>query len=108
MTAQEVDAVARARGIIMTDSLLEAGLYYRLVNLYNSYDEKLIPEIGARKAKQDLIAEFEYQQRQRELYLADARQRAALSPIMAEANKNGCEICRQIARIYDGREVIRQ
>ena len=38
------------------------------------------------------------------IFADDNRRRVKLSGLMCEANKTGCELCKRIARVYDGRE----
>ena len=34
-----------------------------------------------------------------------ARRMVAISQVLGEAEKNGCEHCRRVAKIFDGREI---
>ena len=42
-----------------------------------------------------------------EVYDDHARRRVKISQLLTEADKNGCEICKRVSRVFDGREPVR-
>jgi Txe/YoeB family toxin of Txe-Axe toxin-antitoxin module len=128
MNVKDIDRMARKK--IEPDeniSILDAGLYYTLRRLYEAYDAKkdeMSPEQAkaekerlckayddaytAIKEYDDLVCHNEELMRRieqhRVIFKQDDKKRVKLSPLIAEANKNGCEICKKIAKVYDGRE----
>lgn len=105
-------------------TLIEAGLYIKLLDLYSRYDDGKITVEDAKAEKEKLIADFNSDftaisefsklvrqigdmmqtlEQHRAIFKADDARRVELSSLMCEANKHGCEICKKIARVYDGR-----
>lgn len=107
MTVEEIDKAAQSRAGLEEYSLLEYGLYSRLKDIYDAYDKKTIPLDAARKLKDEVISEFERWQFCYNDYHVEALKRATIGLLMSQANKNGCPICRKVAKIYDGREQVK-
>lgn len=107
MTVEEIDKAAQSRTVIEEYSLIEYGLYSRLKDIYDAYDRKTIPLNAAKEMKDEAIKEFEQWQFCYNDYHAEALKRATIGILMSEASKNGCSICRKVAKIYDGREQIK-
>lgn len=103
MTAIEIDELAKHKKPIHGANIIERGLYEMLKDIYTAFDKQQIPTEGAKKAKQDAISEYNEFTRQKKLFLADADMRVRISPVISKANICGCEICKRIAAIYDGR-----
>lgn len=118
MTAKEIDALARRKVEIPDDTtLVETGLYYRLKQIYSAYDEQQITDEQAKVDKSALIEAFDLERervqqinelqdkidRDMLIFAEDDKRRVRLSSLIAEANKNGCELCKRIAKAYDGR-----
>ena len=121
MTVKEIDALAKAKSALPVDStMIEAGLYTKLRQIYELFDYQQITVDEAKKQKADLFEAFEYEngkdkqiselydkiERDRKIFEQDDKRRVAISGLMCKANKNGCEICKQIARFYDGRNEV--
>lgn len=91
--------------------------------VYDSFDNKDITTDEAKAEKERIItayeadeaALFEYDrliqqngemlqqlEQHKKIFEQDDKRRVAISGLMCEANKHGCEICKQIARFYDG------
>lgn len=102
-TATDIDEHARAKIPLVDANIIERGLWSGLRAIYDAFDNKQMPIDGASKAKAAIIAEYAEYCRWREIFLADAQKRIELAPLISEANIHGCEICKQIAAIYDGR-----
>jgi hypothetical protein len=102
-TATDIDEHARAKIPLVGPNIIERGLWSGLRAIYDAFDNKQMPIDGASKAKAAIIAEYAEYCRWREIFLQDAQKRIELAPLISEANIHGCEICKQIAEIYDGR-----
>lgn len=104
-------------------SMIEAGFYLKLRELYAKYDNKEITADEAKAQKESIIKAYEADEaalseydrliqqngemlqqleQHRKIFEQDDKRRVAISGLMCKANKNGCEICKQIARFYDG------
>lgn len=118
MTKKEIDALAKKREHLPeTTSIVEKGLYLALVSIYEAYDAKTMTADEAKEEKQSAFDEYDYYSELpkinddlyhktnqfAEILKRDDEKRVKLSGVLAEANKNGCEICKRIAMIYDGR-----
>ena len=117
MTVKEIDALAKSKSAMPIDStIIESGLYTKLRQIYELFDYQQITVDEAKKQKTDLFEAFEYENgkdkqiselydkidRVIKIFEQDDKRRVAISGLMRKANKNGCEICKQIARFYDG------
>lgn len=40
------------------------------------------------------------------IYITLGRRRLKISALSIEAEKNGCDICKRISRVFDGREIV--
>lgn len=108
-------------------TLLQVGLYYYLRQVYDSFDNKEITADEAKAEKERIIKAYEADEAalseydrliqqngemlqqlelHRKIFEQDDKRRVAISGLMCKANKNGCEICKQIARFYDGRNEV--
>ncbi len=106
-------------------TLIEAGLYIKLLELYSRYDDGKITAEDAKTEKEKLIADFNSDftaisefsklvrqngdmmqtlEQHRAIFKADDARRVAISGLMCDANKHGCEICKAIVKAYDGRD----
>ena len=123
MTTKEIDTLAKKKAPLPGQpTISERGLHAALISIYADYDANKDTDKGAagkaKQAKQAAIDEYEHltglQDENAELsrrisqyieiFQRDDRQRVILSPLMAQANKTGCALCREIARVYDGRK----
>ena len=103
MTAEEIDFLAKKKQALIQPNIIERGLWGALRDIYTAFDEGKIPIEGAKKAKADAFAEYNEFIRRRQIYLKDANKRIEIAPLINEAELHGCDICKQIARKYDGR-----
>lgn len=129
MTVKQIDDLAKHNISAGEEqfTMLEAGLYYHLRQLYNSYSKHkdIMPTEAWKAEKQRIIKQYENEfialydysrvvnennglmqriSQHTEIFKQNDLQRTKLSPLIAEANKRGCEICKRIAKMYDGRE----
>lgn len=103
MTAEEIDFLAKKKQTLIQPNIIERGLWAALRDIYDAFDKGAIPVEGAKKAKADAFAEYNEFIRRRQIYLKDANKRIEIAPLISEAELHGCDICKQIARKYDGR-----
>lgn len=107
MTAQEIDSFARSRNPLPKEaSLPDTGLYIILTRIYDRYDTHVIPLSFVKSQKSDAFREWEQWQSYKAEYSLEAQKRNKIGLIMSEANKHGCPLCQEIAKVYDGRESI--
>jgi hypothetical protein len=123
MTTKEIDALAKKKAPLPgKPTISERGLHAALISIYADYDAGKDNDKSAagkaKQAKQAAIDEYEHLtglqdenaeltervDRQMRILRDDDRQRVALSPLISQANKTGCALCREIARVYDGRK----
>ena len=108
MTADEIYELAR-KSLPAPDSLTlpEQLLYTTARNIYKSYRDGIIGLEQAKQEKLQSIRNFEILNLKYEIYSDHVRRRVKISQLLTEADKNGCEICRRVSRVFDGREPVR-
>ena len=108
MTAEEIADFARAKKPLPHGvNLAEKQLYTVLRGIYRSYAAKELTLDEAKLAKKDAIREFESEQLAYEVYQDNVRKTSEMAKVSAQCEKCekcGCEYCKQIARIFDGRQ----
>ena len=103
MTAQEIDEMAKHNSPMpekMTQS--EQVLFKNLRLTYEAFRCGLIDKHQGEKEKKEAINCFERMRLQERTYSECSKRAAEIGILLAEANKNGCEICRKIADIFTG------
>lgn len=90
----------------MPDNLTmpEQWLYLSLRILYREYRSGAIEKKQARQEKRKLIDEYELMMLHHRAYQQATERANRYSPLLVEAEKSGCDVCRKIVRIFDGRE----
>ena len=78
--------------------------YLSMVKLYELWNSHTYDREYARAAKQELIAAYQNNAFAENLIHHHAQIRNRYSPVMTEAEKSGCPICRKLVRIFDGRD----
>lgn len=78
--------------------------YLSMVQLYKLFYDHTYDREQAKSAKQDLITAYKNNAFWEKLFEHHASIRNRYSPVMTEAEKHGCPICRELVRIFDGRE----
>lgn len=107
LTAEEIYELARKRQPAPDNMTLPEQLLYTTArNIYKSYSDGIISLEQAKSEKQKSIRDFENLSRKYEIYDDHARRRVKISQLLTEADKNGCEICKRVSRVFDGREVV--
>ena len=108
MTADEIYELARKRQPAPDSMTLPEQLLYTTArNIYKSYSDGIITLEQAKSEKQKSIRNFDNLSRKYEIYDDHARRRVKISQLLTEADKNGCDICRRVSRVFDGREPVR-
>lgn len=86
---------------------LETMLYQQIYYLCRDFDEGNIPKDDARRLKTQYISEYGQIKLKQDVYCDHMRRMVKISQLLTEADKNGCEICRRVSRVFDGREPVR-
>ena len=105
MNLNELERTA-AKGEAMPDGLNqpEQLLFISLRTLYMEFRSGLITKEQAALEKQKLLEEHDRAARDYAIYLETARMRNRISSGLIEVERNGCTRCKQLVRIFDGRE----
>ena len=102
------DAREKRRAVLPEDfGSLETMLYQQIFYLCRDYDEGNIPKDEARKLKTKYLQEYGRICLKREIYCDHMRRMVTISQALGDVDKNGCERCRRAARVFDGREPVR-
>lgn len=106
MMPTELERLA-AKGDPLPDNLTapEQWLYLSLRILYREYRSGAIEKKQARQEKRKLIDEYELMMLHHRAYQQATERANRYSPLLVEAEKSGCDVCRKIVRIFDGREL---
>lgn len=93
------------RGDPMPDGLClpDQALYQALRELYRCYRAKSITREDAKKEKSALLKSHAKLMQWHRIYQETADMRNRLADSLARANKEGCECCQTVVRIFDGR-----
>lgn len=97
---------AAAKGEELGDdlSLPDQLLFLSLRSLYAQWRSKIIDQEKAKSEKRRLLAEHELARFYYESYKATVELRNRVSSELVEIEKNGCDQCKRIVRLFDGRE----
>ena len=107
MTAEQIYELARKRQPAPDNlTLPELCLYTTARNIYKSYYDGIITLEQAKNEQQKSISGFERMNMRYEVYDDHVRRRVKISQLLTEADKNGCEICKRVSRVFDGREPV--
>ena len=99
------DAREKRRTVFPEDyGALEVMLYQQIYYLCRDFDEGHTPKEEARRLKTQYVSEYGQIKLKQAVYCGHMERMAAISELLLEAEKNGCEYCRKIARIFDGRD----
>lgn len=81
------------------DTVLFIGLQY----LYVALKSQMTTPEEASLAKKKLVVAYQAAEYDRELYQQETRKRNRIASELVELEKCGCEHCRRLIRIFDGR-----
>lgn len=128
MTVKQIDDLARHKLNPGEEpiSMLEAGLLWNLRRLYDAFDANkgIMTADDAKAEKNRIIKQYEENytalkeyaeltkqneelkqtiEQHQKIFKEDDRRRIAISSLLIEADKHGCEICKKISKFWDGR-----
>ena len=107
MTAEEIYELARKRQPAPDNMTLPEQLLYTTArNIYKSYSDGIISLEQAKSEKQKSIRDFESLNLKHDIYSDHMKRMVEISQLLTEADKYGCEICRRVSRVFDGREPV--
>lgn len=78
--------------------------FLSMVQLYKLFYDHTYDREQAKDIKQELIATYQNNAFWEKLFAYHADICNRYSPVMTEAEKHGCPICKKLVRIFDGRE----
>lgn len=92
--------------IIYTDDLHigESAYLLGLISAINLYNQKIIDRDELAFQQKKLQSQLEIYYIHSEMFKYHIEICNRYSPVLTEAEKNGCPICRKLVRIFDGRE----
>lgn len=85
-------------------SLAGKKFYFCMTQLYHLFRSGTYTRQQAHDIKLDLISDYQNELFEEKLLQHHADIRNRYSHIMTEAEKHGCPICKNLVRIFDGRE----
>lgn len=105
MTVEDIEKLAKS-GTPMPDTatLAESLLYHNLRRLYWEYRNDILSSEQGKIEKHRLVQQFGVEQLHTQCGQQEYDRWRRYQSIQAEAEKNGCEICKRIVRTLDGRE----
>lgn len=105
MKQEELERLA-AKSEPLPDNLTlpEQWLYLSLRALYREFRAGTITCEQAAQEKAKLLDEYELAKLHYSAYVQATERANRYSPLLVEAEKSGCDVCRKIVRIFDGRE----
>ncbi len=102
---QSMETMAKSKnGDVSKMSFVEKQLYLSLVGLYDGYRHKVYTVEEAKKIKKLLIEDYKQNQLWEDIYRNTAEIRNRYSPVLTEAEKHGCPICKKLVRVFERRE----
>ena len=112
MTDREIvllaqEDVRNGRRTVLPDDIdaLDALLYREIYFLCRDFDDGKISKEAARKLKTQYIDEYGKYNLKRRVYVDHAQRMVEISQLLNAAEHSGCEYCKRIAQIFDGRSV---
>lgn len=107
MTAEQICKAAQNNDPVPADMLLsEQGLYFALRNIYDSYRRGVIDNKQGKREKLNAIKQYENLKLGERIYRRQAKMSVELGKLLTKANKEGCEICKQMAKLITGRLIV--
>lgn len=105
MTAEQIDNLARKRELLPDNALqCDYVLYHSLVCLYREYRDGIFNADTAKKEKNRLFGKHKDLAQMERIFREDSRRMTEISGVMVRVNKEGCPLCREVARLFDGRQ----
>lgn len=93
------------KGMDMPEGLTQSQqcYYLSMIQLYALYYNHTYTKEQAKNAKQQILSAYSKNEFREKLLMYHAKLRNTYSPLLTEAEKTGCPVCRKIVRIFDGR-----
>lgn len=85
-------------------SLSAQMLYYTLRGIYRAYSAGEITREQGAQAKRRALADYDSVAMSEEIYHEQSRRMVEISRVLCDAEKCGCEYCKEVSRIFDGRQ----
>lgn len=109
MTADEIEQMAKAavdQGEDKPPKLygLDRMLYVGLAYLYRAYIRRAALPGQVAQDKRMLLDGYAVAAQSRDIYLEEAKRRNRIGSQLVELEKCGCEHCKRLIRLFDGRE----
>lgn len=106
MTVEDIEKLAKS-GTPLPDTatLAESLFYHNMRRLYWEYRHHILDTKQAKMEKNRLIQQFGVEQLHTRCAQHEYNRWRRYQVIQAEAEKHGCDICRKIVKILDGRGV---
>lgn len=90
-------------GNVKSMSAAEKAIYLAYVNLYYGYRQGIYTAEKAKKIDKLLTEDYKQYCLWEEIYTETASIRNRCSTVLTEAERCGCEYCKKLVRIFDGR-----
>ena len=104
MTADDIIELARHNSPMPAEFTLAEQLLYKSMRLtYYSYKRGLINKAQGMAERKAAVRQFERYRLAEKSYRDLAKRGKAIGELLCKVNKDGCELCKQIAKIFDGR-----
>lgn len=104
MTSDEIYELARRKQPAPDAlTLCERMLYTTARNIYKAYSDGIITLEQAKKEKNQSITAFGTLALSERVYLEHKRRMTEISLVLTKAGKCGCEYCKAVSGIFDGR-----
>ena len=105
MNAEQIYGLARKRQPFPDNAPLPEQLLYTTArNIYKAYSDGIITEAQAKREKANSVKAFARYAISEKCAADIFGRMAAISETLLEAEKCGCEYCKKVARIFDGRD----
>ncbi len=109
MTADEIIELARHNSPMPAEFTLAEQMLYKSMRLtYDSYKRGLIDKAQGTSERKTAVRLFERYKLAEKSYRDLARRGKAIGELLCKINKDGCELCKQMAKIYDGRLPVKE
>ena len=102
--SEKFDGASVEMSEISNLSQSESLFFLQMVNLFTAYKNRGITADEAKFMKNKFIKDLEKYRMLERIFREDCEIRNKQSQWLIKAEKQGCEICRKLVRIFDGRE----
>lgn len=109
MTAEEIsDLAMKQMPLPKTEYLSEQWLYTIIRHIYSEYRSGIIDAKQGKREKLNAVKQYEHIRHWERVFRRQAAVGKELGELMCKANKQGCDICRQMTAFIDGRILIEE